>query len=861
MTSRFFAAGYSDSDSASEEELVSSSEEEEQLGSSSDEDQSESDSEFGSDSDDSDDSSDDDGGRIRGPSYFLKKSHDDDDSSDDEDTKKVVKSAKDKMFDELSSCIDIVSLAQLDGDWIKVSSEFDRLVRLVNRAQQQNMGVPKIYIKAVAQLDKAITDVQEAEKESKKNMNASVAKSFNIVRQRIKKVAKEHSAQIQLFRADEDAFDRETSETPSGTATPSIDGFKVVGKDGKATGTPEVADVFKTLETILASRGKKNVDLASQIAELEGLLLETTVPFQLISIYLMLIPLRFDLYGRSAYMPVAEWKLAEKNITALLAVLEANADKYAVTETGVATEDLSIEPKANDKGVKVMIGSVASLVERLDDELTKSWQSIDPHATEYVERLKDESLIYTLIVKCQLYYESITPASEFATVAGEQLARVVLRRLDHIYFKPSKLIIYSEEVAWTTLGGKAESVVFGKYSASSEDSKYASGLIDALCSVLYKQPNSVFRKRAVLSHIYYYAFNDEYFKARDMLLMSHLQSAIHTSDTQLQVLFNRALVQLGLCAFRSGLIAEAQQALQEIATSPRQKELLGQGAQRFQQQQTQVDKQRLLPFHMHINLELLECCFYTASLLIEVPAIASSPEYSRKRQQSTRSFRRTLEYHERQIFEGPPENTRDYIMDASVALQKGDWLKASDLLNSIKIWGLLKNQDSVKAMLREKLQVEGLRTYLFTCKSYYEKLSIASLAAKFELPERKVNAVISKMIYSEEINAALDQKAGCIVFIQGVEITKLQELALTLADKAVQMAERNERLAAGGHQNNQIGHQGNNNSGNSNNTHAHNSNSNIKLAPVTGALQSAPGTISGALNGMDRKYRKNHSRK
>ncbi|GMF83020.1 unnamed protein product [[Candida] boidinii] len=173
-----------------------------------------------------------------------------------------------------------------------------------------------------------------------------------------------------------------------------------------------------------------------------------------------------------------------------------------------------------------------------------------------------------------------------------------------------------------------------------------------------------------------------------MLLMSHLQSTIHTSDTQLQVLFNRALVQLGFSAFRLGLFVEAQQSLQEIATSSRQREILGQSVQRFQQQQSQVDKQRLLPFHMHINLELLECCFHTASLLIEIPFMAASPEVAKKRQTSAKSFKRALEYHERQIFEGPAENTRDYIMYAAKALQKSDWKKASELLDSIKIWSL-----------------------------------------------------------------------------------------------------------------------------------------------------------------------------
>ncbi len=362
----------------------------------------------------------------------------------------------------------------------------------------------------------------------------------------------------------------------------------------------------------------------------------------------------------------------------------------------------------------------------------------------------------------------------------------------------------------------------------------------------------------MLSHIYYYAFNNQYFKARDMFLISHLQSSIHTSDASLQILFNRALVQLGLCAFRNGLIQEAHQTLQEISTSSRHKELLGQGAQRFNNQSSVADKQRLLPFHTHINLELLESVFLTSSLLIEIPQYAQlgSSIDAKKRLQS-KSFRRALEFHERQTFQGPPENTRDFIMHAAKALQAGNWQKASDLLNSIKIWNLFPESDKIRSLIKEKLQEEGLRTYVFQFKSFYSKLSIAKLSKIFELPESKVSAILSKMIFKEEIAAGLDQVSNSVVFTKGVELTKLQELALNLADRATLLSERNERLA-GGHSQQQQGfsYSGYNSGNNQGQNHRQNNrnNQNFKFAPVTGALASAPGSISGgALNGMDKR--------
>ncbi|ODV95369.1 hypothetical protein PACTADRAFT_50103 [Pachysolen tannophilus NRRL Y-2460] len=883
--SRFFASTLSDSDLSSDEELLSSSEEEELLSSEEEENQKElsSDEEgkqeeseedesdiFGSESEEEESSSDDEGPR-RGPSYFLKKSFaksDDEESESEDETRKVVKSAKDKLLDEMKNNSDAIELSKKKNSWVQISSELEKLTKNLSKAQQQNLGSGlKLFIKVIAGLEDAIAENSGS---NKKKMDALNSKAFNTIKQRVKKHIKEFQKNVDLYRQDPEAFEKEDEQAENDLDGTALNDATVNKSSQKTTKLSEQSEgVFQTLRTVIESRGKKNVDINEQVASLEMLLSVVVDPFELISIYLMLIPIRFDLFSNAAYMSVETWNSVFQDISALFKILEENSNTYRVLENAVPTDDIEIQPESNKDGIKEILGSIPSLVERLDDELTKSLQVIDPHTTEYVERLKDEGKIYDLIVRCQLYCELIIPKEEYKGVAGEQLARVVLRRVEHIYYKPVQLIILAEKTTWAKLQGR-ESKIYPKINDLNLKGNYSDGLLDSLCSILYTQSNSIFRKKAMLCHIYYYAFNDKFYRARDMFLMSHLQSTIHTSDPQLQVLFNRALVQLGLCAFRSGLINDSQQLLQEIATSQRSKELLGQGTQRYQQQQSLVDKQRLLPFHMHINLELLECCFLTASLLIEVPTFAKTNDLNSTKQHtysSAKSFKRALEYFDRQFFQGPPENAKEHIMHAAKALQKGDWIKASELINSIKIWDLFSKSDELKIMLKSKLQVEGLRTYLFTFKNFYEKLSIDKLANVFQTSEQKVNSVVSKMIFEEEINAALDQKTNSIIFIQGVEVSKLQELALQLADRAGQLAERNERIAAGGHQGSSQSNQQQSNSNNSNNnnnnqqSNQHNSYG-VKLAPVTGALDSTPGKISGgALNGFDKRQRKNQSRK
>ena len=805
--SRFFVSGYT-SDSSSEEEDLLSTSEEELLSSSDEGEDNESDSSFfGEDDDESEESSsDDEDGRPSGPAYFLKKSFlkgaggDDSDSDSDDEGRKVVKSAKDKLLDDMKSSIEIINSNKYNNNWSIVLGEFDKFGRFLIRCNQTNLGTPKFYIKLLTSLDNSITETSNNERDDK-TLKADEARAFNTLRQRIKKQIREFQVYYDLYKENPEEFDENEDEPLESVQAGLNDNVKNEADNsnvGALASNRVLSPIFHTLKTISESRGKKNIDKLEQIATLEKLLeanVSKSSPFELISIYQMLLSVRFDASSNQAFMPLEQWQKNEHDLGKLLDLLEANVDTYQVSELGSTTDDIDIEPVANAQSVKVIFGSITSSIDRLDDELTKSLQHTDPHSIEYVERLKDESTIYNLIVRGQAYVESITP--EDVKYKSEQLARIVLRRLEHIYYKPKQLIKANEEEAWRNI--EYNSSIVSKGSSVDE-------VIDQLTEFLQKQQkNKTYGKHAILFSIYYYAVNSQYEKAKELFLRSQFYSNINSVESSLQVQYNRALVQLGLSAFRAGSIEESHKILNEIVNSQRSKELLGQGFNsKFPNQATVLERQKLLPFHQHINLELLECVFMTCSLLIEIPtlaAIANNHKDSKRKNASLKSFKSKLDFHDRQFFTGPPESIKDHIVHASIALQKGDWLKSYNLLSSIKIWKLFPDNDKLLAMMKNQLQIEGLRTYIFTYKSVFKKLSIEKLQQIFQLSKDEVVSILEKMITTGNVSGGeiIDNKFISFTSTTEPQRSKLQELAIVLNEKIQLLTEKNEKTQSNGY--------------------------------------------------------------
>lgn len=112
MTSRFFYGDDSSESSSEEESLYGSDAEESEK---SEEEESSEEEDEGSD----EDSSDEEGGKT-GANRFLREASDDSES-DEEDRVTVVKSAKDKRFDEFEGVVRLIENAEKIQDWSVIS--------------------------------------------------------------------------------------------------------------------------------------------------------------------------------------------------------------------------------------------------------------------------------------------------------------------------------------------------------------------------------------------------------------------------------------------------------------------------------------------------------------------------------------------------------------------------------------------------------------------------------------------------------------------------------------------------------------------------------------------------------------------
>ncbi len=323
-----------------------------------------------------------------------------------------------------------------------------------------------------------------------------------------------------------------------------------------------------------------------------------------------------------------------------------------------------------------------------------------------------------------------------------------------------------------------------------------------LCQFIYKHGDERTKSRALLCCVFHHALHDRFYKARDLFLISHIQDVVDKVDTKTQILFNRVLAALGLSAFRAGLIQKAHDCLSGICSGkPMQiatlqiKELLAQGQARWPDkdpEQERIERRRQMPYHMHVNPDLLDCCYLTCAMLLEMPQIAKGSVPGAG--VISKPFRKLFLTYNRQVFTGPPENTRERVMAASKALLEGDWKKGCNYILGMDVWNLIPNEggEKVKAMLFQRIKDEAVRVHLLKDGAgAYSSIGLDHLCEAFDMDAISTRRIVSKMIFNRELSAAWD---GDTLVLQKSESSPLQQLSVRVGEKVGMLVESNERL-------------------------------------------------------------------
>ena len=115
-------------------------------------------------------------------------------SDDEEDIKRVVRSAREKRYEDLNKIIKNIRNSKKIKDFTKMESGFLELVKAYEKAKpvvekEENGVTPRFFVRVLVELEEVVNEQWE-DRDGRKKMSKSNAKSLGSLRQKHRKYIK-----------------------------------------------------------------------------------------------------------------------------------------------------------------------------------------------------------------------------------------------------------------------------------------------------------------------------------------------------------------------------------------------------------------------------------------------------------------------------------------------------------------------------------------------------------------------------------------------------------------------------------------------------------------------------------------------
>ena len=234
----------------------------------------------------------------------------------------------------------------------------------------------------------------------------------------------------------------------------------------------------------------------------------------------------------------------------------------------------------------------------------------------------------------------------------------------------------------------------------------------------YGEPANKFRASCYLAFIYSLDF--DYENAKKIVDDIRLHSPLLSHDPYTQTLCNRTMAVFGICSFKATKFSESHSSLLPVFSSYRPKETLSQVF--LHKGKTPSDV--FIPYHLHINIELVEAVFLLSGILSELPLMSSAED---KPKSSVTPMLKLIESFDKQLFEGKPENQHESIILASRLILEGDVQGSMEIIADLDVWRLPFSPP--KDIYMRKLLESCALLYIKHNASLYESIRISKLAS------------------------------------------------------------------------------------------------------------------------------------